>query len=158
MNILHEIIAYILINSKNKKELYKYRITKLIYLCDWIYAYKEGTQITNIKWFFDNYGPFVWDVYDEIKKDTDLFDVKIIQDFGIDKSLVLIKNNKYNVCLSEKIMKYIDYVLEYTDNLDGEDFMKVVYSTYPIRTTKRYCNLDLVGKAKEFRELLKNKK
>ena len=71
-NSLREIIAYILRFYVNKEELSKYRLTKLVYLCDWCYAVSRGKQITNIHWFFDNYGPFVWDVIDIAKQENQL--------------------------------------------------------------------------------------
>lgn len=153
-NSLREIIAYILRFYFNKEELSKYRLTKLVYLCDWCYAVSRGKQITNIHWFFDNYGPFVWDVIDIAKQENQLFNVHNAENFyGQNITLIKLHQCFYNPVLSSDVKECIEYVLENTKNLDLEEFTNLVYATYPIKTSRRYTNLDLVQKAKEYNKL-----
>ena len=61
---LKDIIAYILQNypSNMKHELLNARVTKMVYLADWRNCVRSKGQVSDIKWYFDNFGPFVWDV------------------------------------------------------------------------------------------------
>ena len=73
---LIDIILYILKNYPHKNELSNARLTKMIYLIDWRSAFDNGKQITNIKWYFDNYGSFVHDVEEEIVNHQELIQKK----------------------------------------------------------------------------------
>ena len=73
---LKDMIYYILKKYPKKDHLSNARLTKIIYLSDWYSAINYNKQISNIHWYFDNYGPFVWDVLDEIKQHSDLFVIK----------------------------------------------------------------------------------
>ncbi|KTD83093.1 type II toxin-antitoxin system antitoxin SocA domain-containing protein [Legionella waltersii] len=76
MTKLKDVIAYTLKNYPIKEELSNARITKIIFLADWHQAINYGRQISKIKWVFDNYGPFVWDIHDEAINNPDLFDIQ----------------------------------------------------------------------------------
>lgn len=71
--ILKNIVAYILKKYPIKDELSKARLTKIVYLVDWRAAFDYGKQITNIKWYFDNYGPFVHDI-ENMAQDLEIFE------------------------------------------------------------------------------------
>ena len=49
----------------------------MVYLSDWLNSLKNGEQLTNINWYYDNYGPFVWEIYNSIIEHEDLFSIKI---------------------------------------------------------------------------------
>lgn len=65
---LINIVAYILKNYPNKKDLSKARVTKMVYLVDWRAAFDLGSQATDIQWYFDNYGPFVYTINDMVEE------------------------------------------------------------------------------------------
>jgi hypothetical protein len=46
----------------------------------------------------------------------------------------------------------LDFVIEQTAPLYWNDFIKLVYSTYPVVTQPRFLPLDLVKLALEYRE------
>lgn len=148
---LIDIIAYVLIKCNNSEKLSKYRVTKMIYLADWCSMVIYKKRLTNIAWFFDNYGPFVWDIYDTIKNNKQLFKEEHDKTpSGADKILFKILDSSYVPNITEEQKQVIDYVILHTINLETSDFTKLIYSTYPIRTTNRYSFIDLEKKAKEF--------
>lgn len=159
-NSLHDILAYILLRSEQilkRKGLSKYRITKIVYLCDWCYACACGRQITDIRWFFDNYGPFVWDVYNTLTKDSSLFELSvIITPYENEITTFTLKNMAYVPNITRDVQDCLEYVLEHVVNLKNQEFTNLVYATYPIRTSRRYTSLNLVEKANEYRKIRKH--
>lgn len=156
-NSLHDILAYILLRSEQilkRKGLSKYRITKIVYLCDWCYACACGRQITDIHWFFDNYGPFVWDVYNTLIKDSSLFELSVIlTPYENEITTFSLKNMAYAPNITRDVQDCLEYVLEHVVNLKNQEFTNLVYATYPIRTSRRYTSLNLVDKANEYRRI-----
>lgn len=156
MNKLRDIIAYIIKNYPKHKmgDLSNARVTKLVYLADWHSCLRDKGQISPIHWYFDNYGPFVWDVLKEIKKSPDTFKISKTRNFyGGKKTLFSLRDNDIvpNLSVSEK--KSIDHILEVTKEMDWDNFIKLVYSTFPIASSERYENLDLESLAKEYKPL-----
>ncbi|HAT1822585.1 TPA: DUF4065 domain-containing protein [Legionella pneumophila] len=151
MTKLKDVIAYTLKNYPIKEELSNARVTKIIFLADWHQAINHGRQISNIKWVFDNYGPFVWDIYNEALSNPDLFDIQETENiYGQKKKVLLIKDTSYNPEISDIEKQSIDHVLNITKKLYWDDFIKLVYSTYPVMSSERYSTLDLISKAKEY--------
>ncbi len=146
---LRDIIIYILKKYPHKNELSNARLTKLVYLSDWSNSIHNQNQISNIKWYFDNYGPFVWDVYKEIEQ-NDIFKVKYTTNiFGKEKKLISLQKS-VDYSLDESDMTSINRVINVTKDLNWEKFINLVYSTYPILTTDKYNELNLKQKAKEY--------
>jgi hypothetical protein len=46
----------------------------------------------------------------------------------------------------------LDFVIEKTKDLEWNDFIRLIYSTYPIVTQDKYSKLDLVSLAKEYQK------
>lgn len=157
---LIDIISYILKYYPVKSELSNARLTKMVYLVDWRSAFDYGEQITDINWYFDNYGPFVHDVEDTINNNTDLIKrVDTYNMYGTKKTMFVLKNE--NICfdnISENIKSTIDLIIEVTKGLYWQEFINFVYSTYPIVTSERYTYLNLVQKAIEYRQELSEEK
>ncbi len=146
---LKDILIYILKEYPHKSELSNARLTKLVYLSDWSNAIHNQKQISNVKWYFDNYGPFVWDIYKEVKK-NDMFKVKYTTNiFGKEKKLISLQKSA-SYTLDESNIKNINRVIEVTKDLNWDKFINLVYSTYPILTTDKYSDLNLENKAKEY--------
>lgn len=160
-NSLHDILAYILLRSEQilkRKGISKYRITKIVYLCDWCYACARGRQITDIHWFFDNYGPFVWDVFNTLTKDSDLFELSmILTPYENEITTFAIKNIGYVPNLTKDVQECVEYVLKNAVGLKNQEFTNLVYATYPIRTSRRYTSLNLAEKANEYRQMQRAK-
>lgn len=146
MNKIQELIRYILNNYPYAEDLSKTRITKLAYLSDWCNTRQNGKQITSIKWYFDHYGPYVTDVVDAAEHDEDIEISKTFSMFGSPKLLVTKKNQTKELSvtgLSSLEKQSIDKVIEETKQLNFNEFIDFVYSTYPIVNTKKYNFLEL---------------
>lgn len=153
MSTLKDVIAFVVNNYPHKHELSNARLTKIIYLSDWYHSIHFKEQITEIKWYFDNYGPFVLDVYKTVENDSDFEVKKTTNMFGNEKKLISL-NKELDSNLSDDAKNSILQVIEKTKPLNWNDFIGLVYSTYPILTSEKYSHLDLVAKAVE-REMSK---
>lgn len=151
MKKLTQIIAYILDNYPYKDELSNARVTKMIYLADWRSAITNKSQISDISWYFDNHGPFVWDVYNEVDDNKSIFHVSTETNLfgGTKRRFSLINKPQYNLLLGKEL-GVIDKIIESTKSLNWNQFIQLVYSTYPIVSSERYSKLNLLEKANEF--------
>ncbi len=133
-------------------ELSNARVTKMLYLADWKQAITNRTQITPINWYFDNYGPFVYDVKNEAEGDKELFEVvDTVNFFGTPKVMLKIKDKNYEPAeLTNNEITALNHVINETKILGWNSFIKLVYSTYPITSSNRYSFLNLVEKAQEY--------
>ncbi len=154
MTALKDIIAYVCKTypSNLQDELSNARVTKMIYLADWRQAIEHGRQISDIDWFFDNYGPYVDDVRKEVAENNSIFDLQHVQNmYGQPKNLIKLKDKNYAPSLSDDQKKSIDHVIEMTKKMYWDTFIKLVYSTYPITSSERYSHLNLLEKASEYK-------
>ncbi len=148
---LIDIIAFILGEYPVKSDLSNARVTKMVYLADWHQSINNNSQISSIHWYFDSYGPFVRDVLDAAKGKPDLFDLKdTVNLFGRKKTLLSLVSNGYLPNISEAEKASLRHVINTTSALNWNDFIKLVYSTYPIMSSNRYSYLDLRAKAAEY--------
>lgn len=151
MSNLEKLIRYILLNYPNVLELSKPRLVKLIYLIDWKYTIEKGEQYTNIEWYYNHYGPYVNDVIDFMRGNPMIFKVESYQNpFGgglTDKFSLL---DKSPISMEECIKEITDQFIDYTYQLTWNDFINLVYSSYPIKKNVRYSKLDLKELAVEF--------
>ena len=136
----------------HKEHLANARITKMVYLADWYSVNVFGKQVSEISWYFDNYGPFVTDVIKMAQENTKVFSVTEENNyFGATKRVI--KNiSTYSPILSESEIKSLDKVIEITKNKTWERFITFVYSTYPIGVAERYTNLDLMALSVEYQK------
>ncbi len=153
MAALKDLLAYLLQNYPHKSELSNARVTKMIYLCDWKHSIDYGSQITDIDWYFDNYGPFVWNVVDTAKENPDLFSVGSTYNFyGDSKRLLSMQAQNYNPKLSLTEEEVADHVIAKTKMLTWNDFISLIYSTFPVVSSERYEVLDLPKLADEYKK------
>lgn len=145
-NKLKDVLSYIVKNYPYSDDLTKTRTTKLVYLVDWEYTKKYGHQLTNIKWFFDHYGPYVSDVLDEADKDRRISIKKTKSNFGTVKYMVMPKFTKNDIVysLTADEIEVIDDVIEKTKLLSWNQFIRYVYDTSPIKNSEKYEKLDLL--------------
>lgn len=143
---LRSVMRYIVKNYPYPDDLTKTRITKLVYLIDWENVKEYGSQITNIEWFFDHYGPYVSDVLDEADEDKTVSINSTISNFGTVKYIVKPKRDKEELLyddLTDNDKDIIDRVIDRTKNFYWNEFINYVYSTDPIKNGTKYSALDL---------------
>ena len=145
-NKLKDVLSYIVKNYPYADDLTKTRTTKLVYLVDWEYTKKYGHQLTNIKWFFDHYGPYVSDVLDEADKDRTISIKKTKSNFGTVKYMVMPKFTKNDIVysLTTDEIEIINDVIKKTKLLSWNQFIRYVYDTSPIKKSEKYEKLDLL--------------
>lgn len=151
--LLADFVKYLLKKYPYKEELSTSRLTKIMYLADWKSAIDDSHQLTNVKWHFNHYGPYVDDFVNSVKGDPDVGLKTISNVFGAKKTLLSIQNDEWQDDLSDRQREIIDFVIDATKEKTYSDFIKLVYSTYPIVTGSRYVDLDLIKFAKDYRQL-----
>ncbi len=149
---LKDIMAYAVANYPRKEDLSNARLTKLIYLSDWRHAIHYGRQISNIRWIFDNYGPFVWDVKNTALHNPDVFViVSATNALGGSKTIISLKREDKQIQLTGPERQSILQTIRKTVHLSWDQFIRLVYSTHPILTSERYSPLDLVALADQYK-------
>jgi len=151
MATLTDVVAFLIQQYPYRVDLSKARLTKLVYLADWHHAVNHGSQISGIKWHFDNFGPFVRDVIDTVTSHPEIFKVvETVNMFGNPKTKIDLISERIQISLSESAAKSVGFVIEKTSNLSWSNFIRLVYSTYPIASSPRYSDLDLPLLALEY--------
>lgn len=151
---LKDVMAYIISQypANMKDELSNARLTKMVYLSDWRNCLRGKGQITDIEWYFDNFGPFVWDIKSTAKANPGIFKVENVPNmYGSAKTLFSLNDVSYQPELSSSERKSIDHIISVASKKYWDDFIKLVYSTYPVSSSERYSKLDLVSKAREYK-------
>lgn len=87
MSKVSTLIKYICSVYPHAHELSNARLTKLIYLVDWEFVQNYGHQLTDIHWYFDNYGPFVRDIQDIAYEDPEIEILNTQTIYGTAKTL-----------------------------------------------------------------------
>ncbi len=153
MNNLESLIVYICLNYPYGNELSKARLTKLVYLMDWESCLLYGRQMTDIHWFFHNFGPYVDDVIYQASVSSYLTVQSEMNFYGDMKERICLRNGvglpHYN--LSHEQMNIANNVLLTTQPMYWNEFISYVYSTPPVANANRYEYLDLVAEARRVR-------
>ena len=152
MGVIESIVAYICLNYLYSSELSKTRLTKLVYLADWFSSLADGRQITNIKWVFNHYGPYVDDVMNIIENNRN-FEVEYsLNTYGTERTTISYHGLEEDIILTDRQREILDVVMKKTSNMYFNDFINYVYSTYPIVSSDRYSYSELVKLARDYRE------
>lgn len=155
--VISNIIKYLLKEYPHKSEFSASRLTKMIYLMDWKSSIDFGRQITNAEWHFDHYGPYVDDFIKLAKEDKDISVENTSNYYGGKKQLLKLSNKfEESFELTKEQKDIADFVINATKSKNYEDFIQLVYSTYPVISNDRYCDLDLVGSAAKYKKILAN--
>ncbi|BEE07972.1 Panacea domain-containing protein [Aeromonas dhakensis] len=155
--VISNIIKYLLKEYPHKAELSASRLTKMIYLMDWKSSIDYGRQITNAQWHFDHYGPYVDDFVRMAKEDKDISVENTSNYYGGKKQLFKLSEKfEGDFDLTKEQKEIADFVINATKQKNYEDFIQLVYSTYPVISNDRYSDLDLVGSAEKYKEILAN--
>ncbi|KAB0549783.1 DUF4065 domain-containing protein [Pseudomonas argentinensis] len=151
MDRLQNIVAYLCNNYPYPGELSKARLTKLVYLADWISALSDNQQLTDIRWIFNHYGPYVEDIISSTRS-SPLFRVEnSVNDYGASKQLIKYIGSPWDISVTHRDSEIMDFVIKKTKTLYFNDFIDYVYSTYPITSSERYSELNLVELARRYR-------
>lgn len=154
MSKLSDSIVYFCENYPHKAELSKARLTKMVYLADWRSSIVRNRQLTDLTWVFNHYGPYLDDVVDTAR-DTPGVVVRSTENMYGSPKVVVERDTRPmpTLSLSEEEEEILDEVIEQTKALYWNDFIKLVYSTYPIVTQARYEDLDLPALATAYNAL-----
>jgi hypothetical protein len=149
MATLGDVMAYLCEHYPHKHELSKARLAKLIYLADWKSAIERGEQMTNIVWVYNYH---VEDVAQEAEDDP-AFKVRSTHNlYGEPKGLIELVRPRGYPSLTEDDRRILDSVIASTAEKNWNEFIRLVYSTYPIITQDRFSKLDLVELAHRYAE------
>jgi predicted nucleic acid-binding OB-fold protein len=152
MSELRDVVAYICRNYPHKDELSNARVTKMVYLADWRSALTRGKRLTDVHWVFNHYGPFVYDIINTVKEDPAFEVVSTENMYGGSKDLMRIADDVDYPSLGEGERELLDFVIEKSAQKNWDEFIRLVYSTYPIATQERFSELDLVELAREYEQ------
>jgi len=153
---LRDIVAYLCEEYSHPKELSNARLTKMVYLADWKSAIERGKQFTNLTWEFSHYGPYVPDVIRLARTDEGFKVDEGTNAYGTRKETIFRSSeadSTDHASLKPEDKELLDFVIRSVEDKTFEEFIKLVYSTYPIVTQERYSKLDLVRLAKEYEEV-----
>ncbi len=152
MEHLRDIVAYICRNYPYQDELSNARVTKMVYLADWRSAILREKQLTNLEWEFSHYGPYVDDVIQVAEGDPAFEVVSTRNLYGGQKELFRVADDVAYPSVTDEEKELLDFVISSSASKNWDDFIKLVYSTYPIVTQERFSKLDLVKLAGEYQE------
>lgn len=149
---LTDVMVYLCRVYPRKSDLSNARLTKLIYLADWKSALIRECQITQIEWIFDQFGPFVFDIKDVAAEHPEIFTVVETKTvFGTPKTLIGITDSHPEPALHQEEKEILDWVIAKSKKMPWNEFIRLIYSTYPILSQDRGTILDLVGLAKAYK-------
>jgi hypothetical protein len=153
MGNIRDVAAYLCANYPYKDELSKARLTKLVYLADWRAALDLGRTVTDIDWYFHNFGPYVEDVVNAARDDRSTFRVEPSWNaFGNSKAVVSLRRSDVEYpSLTKDDRTVLDTVIETTKRMTFNEFIEFVYDTYPVKTQPRYTTLRLRELARQYR-------
>lgn len=146
-----DLAAYLYLRYPNPRELSLPRLFKLIYLADWKYAIDKGQRLTNLDWTYNHYGPAITEVNSDLERDDRFALEKFTTLDGKVGQVVRLKDNVPEPnSLSDEEKSILDYVVRESHKLDWADFIRLIYSTYPIESQARDTKLDLLQLASEY--------
>lgn len=158
-NTILDIIKYILKKYPHKSDLSSSRLTKILYLADWKSAIDNNKQITDASWNFHHYGPYVDDFMKIARNDKDILIKDTCTMFGGKKHQIELSNSfDEDVNIPEFQKSIIDFVIDKTKNKNYDEFIKLVYSTYPVISSNKYEKLDLVELARQYKKIVSENK
>lgn len=147
------IAAYFCTHYPHPNEISEARLLKMMYLADWRSSILFEKQISPISWKFHHYGPYSPQVAEDLIQ-SDGFSVReTVNLYGSKKRIFHFSGSDTVLCeLSSQEISVLDFVIDSTHTKTWNEFIALVYGTYPIRTQPRFSELDLVSLAKHYKD------
>ena len=150
MSTLKQVMLYIVKSYKHSKSISVSRLSKTVYLADWLAALKLDRQLTNITWDIRFSGPFAPEIESILTGDVD-FQMQADKNYINKVQQIAVPNDDIPVELTPAELRVLDKVLRDTVQLNWNDFLNYVYATYPVKIQQRTTIIDLVAVAKEYK-------
>jgi len=147
MSTLKQVMIYIVNSYRHTKSISVSRLSKTVYMADWLAAIKLDRQLTNINWDIRFSGPFAPEIESILTGDED-FQMQGGKNYGNKVQQVAAANDDITVELSPAELRVLDKVLRDTVQLNWNDFLNYVYDTYPVKIQRSTTTIDLVAVAK----------
>lgn len=147
-----DMVAYICAKYPRKSELSNARLTKLVYLADWRSVQDNGTQISEIGWFFDQFGPWVPDVIDAARADSRFEVILGANAYGSPRRTVQLQRDavdSVDALVDGRTREILDLVMAETSGMYFNRFIDYVYQTLPVRETPKGSPLPLASIARD---------
>jgi len=140
----------------------KARLVKLVYLADWKSSVDRGCQITEVEWLYNHYGPYVKEIVDIIDSNPDFVRRNYINQFGNPAEKIDLRDGVsqielLNIDLNDQERNIIEFVSSITKDMSYTEFLRLVYSTYPIIKGEKFQYLDLVKMSKDYISFKQNR-
>lgn len=152
-----DLVRYVITTYPYPNELSKARLNKIVYLVDWKNTLVYGTQMTDIQWKFNHYGPYVDRIELELRQDKRFDILNTTNLYGHKKEVVVLSSSINNASFiepNENEKAIIDFIIEKTRRLNFSEFINLVYSTYPIISQEKGSDLDLAKLAVEYKQII----
>lgn len=138
-------------------ELPKGRLVKLFYLLDWKSALESGKTVTDFTWYYNHFGPFLPEISDVLLRAGNDIILTVGNNLvGAPAEYIRLHSEKQESELGSELhpdtLKLINEIVAVTKDLSFTQFIKLVYSTFPVRTSQKYSQLDLVKLAKDYKK------
>jgi len=137
--------------KEKKQDLSKARINKLVYLADWKSALERSKQITPIKWYYNYYGPYVKDIEEVLDTDNRFKLKDTVTFYGNKKTLISLAKDQNFKELTKDEQKIINFIIDATKDLKWNEFINLIYSTYPVKTSEKHSYMNLIEFAKNYK-------
>jgi uncharacterized protein YwgA len=156
MSELQDIVGYIYKEYPYKAELSKGRITKLIYLADWTMCLMAHVQVSKLRWYFNQYGPYSEEI-ESLTRSNQLFSSQDTDNYyGGNKKFIKLKHDDDFVpTITDAEKQVLDATIKKTQDLSWKDFTQMVYNTYPLVNQSQYHYLNLPVLAQQYLNNLK---
>ncbi len=155
VSTVESLLVYILSKYPYANDLSASRIAKLVYLVDWKFALEYDKQLTDTSWHFNHHGPYVSDFLNIAKNNDTMSIEETTNIYGSRKQLFKLNYEHVEIHISDEVREIVDFVIKATCNKNHDEFIKLVYSTYPVISGDRHSPLNLVEKAREYRGHMK---
>ena len=137
----------------------KSRFSKLLYLIDWFNVKNIHSQLTEIKWYFNHFGPY--EDLESLLCKPGLFKIKKRHTEKGTIRYYVSEDNKVSITLPEEKndldqdnKKSIEYAINRTKGMEWNTFVAYIYRTPPVRQSMQYTYIDLLGIAKKNLDML----
>ena len=148
--ILRDAITYLISHYPKEAELSRSRLTKMVYLADWRCAITRGRPMTEAVWNYSQYGPFAIEAETLLRHDPNFVTTIVFSAASGEVDSIALRNSVEYLSLTFEDQAVLNFVIEATAPMPGNDFTRLVYSTFPLITQEKYQNLDLMTAANRY--------